>query len=217
MHEKLEKLDSEATANQGKVAPLRAKLDTVKKQVSDKYGAVKKLREEWKKENDVFFEHMKEVKRIRAQIRKIEDEDYRKHQAEQQKLREEEEAKTKPWLAEIALCDSLSTYLRGLLPKSSDGSEGAGAAESKSADNTVTMADGTVVQVVRKRDNVDQGGMQFGKSSKSKKKGRKKNRKQKVKTQIRHDMVTLSSFAHLASESGQKLPRQLRLPISRSP
>ena len=114
----LDILDAKKDKKRGKVKPLRDELDKVRKEIDAKYSTLKEMRTNWKKDNDVYYEYMKKVKVIRAQIRKIDDEYYEAQRAEARRLREEEEAKLKPWLEEMALCDTLIKYLEECAPGS---------------------------------------------------------------------------------------------------
>ena len=178
---KLEKLDAVRDSNKSKVQPLRDELEKVKATIAEKYTEKTKLKAKWRKDNDVFFDHMNKVKKIKAQIRKAEDEIAKKEQEALRVAEEEEEAKRKPWLAEIALCDNLISYLKGCKPESEP---------IASPDTKVSKSS-------------DDGDSLFGVVKKKKKKRNKK--KKGGNSQIKHDMKTLSAFAKLATHSKMKL------------
>jgi uncharacterized coiled-coil DUF342 family protein len=193
----LDVLDAKKDKKRGKVKPLRDALDKVRKEIDGKYTALKELRSNWKKDNDVYFDYMKKVKVIRAQIRKIDDEFYEAQRAEARRAREEEEAKLKPWLEEMALCDTLINYLKGMRPKAPE-------AESKKSSAPAGF-------VSKKQLALLEGGMSVG-TSKSKKRGKKKKRMAKLAEAkastdqpIRHDMKALGDFSYLAKHSKQPL------------
>jgi len=193
----LEVLDAKKDKKQGKVKPLRDALDAVRTEIDGKYTALKELRAKWKKDNDLYFEYMKKVRVIRAQIRKIDDEYYEAQRAEARRLREEEEAKLKPWLEEMALCDTLINYLKGMRPKAPE-------VETKKAAAPLGF-------VTKKQQALLEGGMSVG-TSKSKKRGKKKKRMAKLAEAkastdqpIRHDMKALGDFSYLAKHSKQPL------------
>ena len=118
---------------------------------------------------------------------------------------EEEEAKLKPWLEEMALCDTLIKYLEGMRPRVPD----APADESKKA----SAGGFGGMPLTKKQQALLEGGMSVG-VSKSKKRGKKKRRMAKqaaarasTDQPIRHDMKALGDFSYLAKHS--KKPLQL--------
>jgi uncharacterized coiled-coil DUF342 family protein len=182
----LDKLDVVRDSKRGKVQPLRDQHEKVKKEIDDQYTELKAMRAKWKKDNDKFFDHMNVVKKIKAEIRKAEDEIYNKEREEERLRREQEEESMKPWLAEMALCDNLITYLMGCKPSS----DGTGSTESK-APVTKSMK--------KSKDDDDLFGAVKSKKKKRRKKGKSAN------TKINHDFNTLNSFAQLAKHSKMKL------------
>ena len=201
----LEVLDAKKDKKRGKIKPLREELDSVRKEIDDKYTMLKNLRSNWKKDNDRYFDYMKKVKVVKAQIRKIDDEYYEAQRAEARRLREEEEAKLKPWLEEMALCDTLIKYLNGMRPKPAEEF----APETEEAPAAPNGFGGTMIS--KKQQALLDGGMFVG-TSKSKKRGKKKKRMAKqaaahasAEQPIRHDMKALGDFAYLAKHSKKPL------------
>ena len=178
----LDKLDVVRDSKRGKVQPLRDQHEKIKKETDDKYTELKSMRAKWKKDNDKFFDHMNNVKKIKAVIRQAEDALYNKEREEERLLREKEEESMKPWLSEIADCDRLITYLMGCKP--SDGSDTKSAAA-------------PVVKSMKKANNDED---LFGGGTRKKKKKRKK-KGASTNAKIIHDMNTLNSFAKLSKHS----------------
>ena len=187
----LEKLDKLRDAQKGKVQPLRDEHSAVKKMIDDKYTELKAMRAKWKKDNDKFYDHMGEVKRITALLRKQEDELLRKEREEEQERREKEEEAQKPWLKEIALCNHLITYLQ-LCQPSAGGAGGAGGGAAAAPVVAKTS--------MKKKDNDED---LFGATKKKKK--RKKKKEATSNTTAKHDFNSLNSFAQLKKHSGLPL------------
>ena len=192
----LDILDAKKDKKRDKVKPLRDEVDKVRAEIDGKYAKLKELRTQWKKDNDAYYDYMKKVKVIKAKIRKIDDEYYKAELAEKRRILEEEEAKMKPWLEEIALCDTLIMYLNGCRPKVVEASR-----EQKAP----------TAPLSKKQKAMLEGGLCVG-LSKSKKKGKKKKRLMKAQAArmsaeqtIRHDMKALGDFAYLAKHSGKPL------------
>ena len=113
----IEAIERRQSSAQADVSPLREELDKLKQEQDKKIALIKEKRKNWRVVNDEYYEYVQELRKVKAIIRKKEDEAYQKEKEERRKEIEAELATQKPWLEELALCDVLIKYLTGLLPK----------------------------------------------------------------------------------------------------
>jgi len=193
--EAIEKKQNSSTAD---VTPLREKLDELKGVQEKKIALIREKRKNWKVINDEYYEYVLELRKVKAIIRKAEDEAWAKEKEQRRIEYEAELAKQKPWLAEIAMCDLLSNYLKELLPK-----QAAPEAEDKPAAKTNSVAKGFEGLRIMKKKGDDEA--EYARNNTRGKKKRKKLKKQKMKQQRDKDLIhtfdTIANFSELKSKS----------------
>lgn len=203
----LDEMDRKRAASQGKIKPMREEFNALRKLVNDKYDELRKMKDDWRKVNDEFYQHMQEVRKVRQKIRRIEEAQERAEREARREAWEAEQAKIKPWLREIALCDTLSTHLRGMLPTEEQKAEAAPAAPAAAAPGS-GLDEFSGMTILRKDSGME--AISIGTKKKKQKKNRKRRKQKQAALEyardIRHDMTTISSFTYLAKHSKRDLP-----------
>ena len=114
---------------------------------------------------------------------------FQKKYQEELKIWEDEQAKMKPWLAEIAECDRIIEYLKPMIPKKVVEQD---SASKKSV--VLKMADGTVIQSMSKKGSSDESSIGLSGFPGKKKKKRRRNRERDLERPIKHSIDIISTF-----------------------
>ncbi len=194
----IEAIEARQNSAQADVSPLRDELDKLKQEQEKKIAVIKEKRKQWKIVNDEYFEYVKALRKVKAIIRKKEDEAYQKEKEIQRKEIEAELATQKPWLQELALCDVLIKYLTGLLPKDETAAKKE-AAPAKKANGR--MADSFAGMKIMKKKGEEEDNF-FKATSKKKRKNKKKQMKKAMRDRdLVHTFDILQNFQYLKSKS----------------
>ena len=197
----IEAIERRQSSAQADVSPLREELDKLKQEQDKKIALIKEKRKNWRVVNDEYYEYVQELRKVKAIIRKKEDEAYQKEKEERRKEIEAELATQKPWLEELALCDVLIKYLTGLLPKESSTVASAGATQKK-ANGRLADSFAGMKMMKKKGEEEDYFGAQTM-TGKKKRKNRKKMAKKAMRDKdLVHTFDTLQNFQYLKSKSG---------------
>lgn len=186
-------IDAKAGNREDQIAPLIAEAEKANAVIEEKMAEIRSKRQAWKKDNDEYYTYMLKVREIRTELRALEDIEYQKRREEERIAYEAEVAKQKPWLEEIALCDQLTSYLKRLIPQ--EESTAASTEESNTQPDTITLADGTVVKAMKRKETSS-----YGTSTKKGKKKRKK-KKKAGNRDLTHAMNVLQDFKYLSDHS----------------
>jgi uncharacterized coiled-coil DUF342 family protein len=166
------------------IPALRKEQTDCRAEAETKYNSIKALRAEFKKQEDAWNVFQTELNQKRKEARQKEIDAKAIEDETRRKQLEAEELARIPYEDEMALCDNLTVYLRGLGPKEV-GAEAAGEAPAAAA--------GTIFQGMKVLTREDEDYAVLGGG---KKKGKKKGSNSKKET-VGHSMDTLSSFSML--------------------
>jgi len=187
--EEAKKLAEALTSKRGKDLPaLEKKYQVLRKQKADMRKERKEIQDQYYNQKREFDKFSRELRNRRFKQEKEARDAWRKEQDELRKQWEEEKAKEKPWLAEIADCDTILTYLRSSLPKKVE--------EKVVAEDTttVTLGDGTVVEVMGKS---GKGGAAYINRKRSKKKKRRNRNRNHDDMPLHHSFKVIQMFSKL--------------------
>jgi uncharacterized coiled-coil DUF342 family protein len=200
----IEAIEARQNTAQADVSPLRDQLDSLKKEQEKKIAVIKEKRKQWKVVNDEYYEYVKELRKVKAIIRKKEDEAYQREKEIRRKELEAELATQKPWLQELALCDVLIKYLTGLLPKEETASEKQAAPAKKANERLANSFAG--MKIMKKKDDEEDYFRAQQQTGKKKRKNKKKQAKKAMREKdLVHTFDTLQNFQYLKSKSGLDL------------
>mmetsp|Transcript_39646 Transcript_39646/g.64296 ORF Transcript_39646/g.64296 Transcript_39646/m.64296 type:complete len:514 (+) Transcript_39646:418-1959(+) len=193
LSKELDVLTGENSESVKKADKLQQKRTELQKQINTLFTEREQIRDKHSAEWKAYKEFLDKVKKQRELERKEYEEQVRKEREEYERRMEEEEAKKKPWEEEIALCDFLVNYLKGLTNNNNKVKKEAVVsapvvAQRKSADNFAGM------QAVGKKSNEEEDFLVMGGG-----KAKKNNKKNKKKDdRLTHSLDLIASFSLLS-------------------
>jgi uncharacterized coiled-coil DUF342 family protein len=179
------------TADGGDSYPkLRARMTTIRDEMNAKYQRTKELRKDFKDREDEYYAGIKEQRAKEREDREKGMEARRALEEAKKKEREDEELLLPPYSEEIALCDFLSSYLRGIQRASGDAD----------ADEARALVGGATLDTTKKL-----GGMTVIKNELEdysintiKKRGKKKGSTKSSTDKIKHTVESIDFFSTLS-------------------